>query len=136
MDIGPRVEVSKISVSSKLSTSRTPVMERRLRESSVSRCGPTVGGHLDFIAALLEVEAQKFADGRFIVYDEDLHGIILSSVRVCRLLPTYIRGKDGPMQLFYVQISRYMAAASSLRTASATASTSTVTVRAPKAMAI
>ena len=39
MDIGPRVEVSKISVSSKLSTSRTPVMERRLRESSVSRCG-------------------------------------------------------------------------------------------------
>ena len=31
-----------------------------------------------------------------------LHGIILSSVRVCRLLPTYIRGKDGPMQLFYV----------------------------------
>ena len=40
--------------------------------------GPTVGGHLDFIAALLEVEAQEFADGRFIVYDEDLHGIILS----------------------------------------------------------
>ena len=38
-----------------------------------------VGSCLDAVAVLLEVEAQEFTDGGFIVYDEDLHGIILSS---------------------------------------------------------
>ena len=79
IDSGPRVEVSRISVSSKLSTSKTPVTERRLRESSVSRCGCST--LFASISACCMVSSFLWP------------GLL-------RLLPTYIRRKAGPMQIF------------------------------------
>ena len=106
---------SRISVSSKLSTSRTPVMERRLRESSVSRCGCWAR----FVSISACCMVSSFLLSGYAGFS--LH-IYAGNRIVCSNMIRYI--------------SRYMAAASSLRTASATASTSTVTVRAPKALEI